>query len=271
MKAGFIQFAPEFCNYDENLSKVERLLNEAGPADLLVLPELSNSGYNFVSKEQAFENSEKIEDSKFISLLENFCEKRKNYVVAGFNERDGQKLYNSSVLVGPGGYVGKYRKLHLFLNEKDIFEPGNAGLPVFNTDIGKIGMLVCFDWFFPEVWRILAIKGADVICHSSNLVLPGFAQSAVPIHALTNHVYVITSNRIGTEKNLTFTGISTIASPKGKVLYQAGEDNEEKKICDLDLSMARDKNITPRNNMFGDRRPELYRELIDYKYDENNS
>ena len=100
--------------------------------------------------------------------------------------------------------------------------------------------------------------------------MPGFAQSAVPIHALTNHVFVITSNRVGTEKNLTFTGISTIADPKGRVLYQAGSETEEVKICDFDIGLARDKNITPRNNMFGDRRPELYRELIEYKYEEND-
>ena len=127
-------------------------------------------------------------------------------MVSGLNERDGDRLYNSAVLVGPEGYVGRYRKLHLFMNEKDYFQPGDAGLPVFDIGACKVGMLVCFDWQFPEAWRVLALKGADVICHPANLVLPGLAQRAVPIHALTNRVYVVTGNRTGTEGGLDLHG-----------------------------------------------------------------
>ena len=119
------------------------------------------------------------------------------------------------------GIAGHYRKLHLFVNEKDIFEPGDLGLPVFDRPYGRVGMQVCFDWAFPEAWRVLALKGADVICHPANLVLPGLAQSALPIYALTNRVFIATANRVGTEGELTFTGTSLIADPGGRVLSQA--------------------------------------------------
>jgi predicted amidohydrolase len=183
--------------------------------------------------------------------------------VSGFNERDGERPYNSAVLVGPDGYVGCYRKLHLFMNEKDFFEPGDAGLPVFDIGSCKVGMLVCFDWIFPEAWRSLALQGADVICHPSNLVLPGLAQRAVPIHALTNRVFVVTGNRVGAEGDLSFTGLSTIADPRGQVLVQASATEEEVNLVEVDVSLARDKDITSRNNLWADRRPEAYSVLWD--------
>jgi predicted amidohydrolase len=123
-------------------------------------------------------------------------------------------------------------------------------------------MLVCFDWLFPEAWRALALKGADLICHPSNLVLPGLAQQAIPIRALSNRIYVVTANRIGTERNLTFTGLSTIADPGGKVLLQASSSEESMGLVDVDVEQARDKDITARNNILDDRRPQEYAELV---------
>lgn len=262
MKAGFLQYSPVFCDPEKNLLKLSKMLDKAPESDLLVLPELCNSGYNFQSREQAMAFSEDLNDSEFIDFLQRHCQKRNTWMASGINERSGDSLFNSAILVGPAGLVGKYQKIHLFLNEKDIFSPGNAGLPVFDTPKGKIGLLVCFDWIFPEVWRILALKGADVICHCSNLVLPGFAQRSVPVHALLNHVFVITANRIGTEKDLTFTGMSTIADPNGNVICQSSPENEDIAVFHLDFALARNKQITPRNNLFVDRRPELYKELL---------
>ena len=229
----------------------------------MVFPELCNSGYNFDSYEQAWATSEEIDRSLFVEYVESKCRELNTYIVSGFNERDDDFLYNSAILVGPAGYIGKYRKLHLFMNEKDYFEPGNTGLPVFDIGFCKVGMLICFDWIFPEVWRIAALRGADIICHPSNLVLPGLAQKAVPIHALINRVYTVTANRIGTERNLTFTGLSTLANPKGEVLVQASEGNEEVRTEDIDIRMARDKMLTERNDIFRDRRPDQYAPLAE--------
>jgi len=263
MKIGFIQFSPKLDDMDANIKKISIFADQFKEADLLVLPELCNSGYNFKSSEQAYDTSEEIEKSEFIDCLKSICKQYDLFIASGFNEREGKELYNTSVLIGPDGFIGKYRKLHLFMNEKKYFKPGNVGLPVFDIGICKVGMLVCFDWMFPEVWRILAIKGADIICHPSNLVLPGLCQRAIPIHSLTNRVYIITANRIGTEDDFTFTGLSTISNPKGEVLYQASEDKEEVKIVDINISLARDKKITPMNDIMDDRRTSEYKELIE--------
>jgi predicted amidohydrolase len=262
MKIGFVQFAPVLGNLQATIQKVERLSARFPGADVLVFPELCNSGYNFRSAAQAWETSEEIQDSTFVRFLESLCRRHKCHIVSGLNEREGDRLYNSAVLVGPRGYLGRYRKLHLFMNEKDYFQPGDAGLPVFDIGHCKIGMLVCFDWIFPEVWRILALKGADVICHPSNLVLPGLAQRAIPIHALINRVYVVTANRIGSEGDLSYTGLSLIADPKGDVLVQASPQEEYVAVVAMDVSLARNKSITRRNNLWEDRRPQEYSDLL---------
>ena len=258
MKIGFMQFAPALGDPQATMDRIDKLSERCAGIDLLVLPELCNSGYNFESQEQAWMTSEEIGNGPFLRFLESLCRRLGCYIVSGLNEQQGFHLYNSAVLVGPEGYVGRYRKLHLFMNEKDFFEPGDLGLPVFDIGQCKIGMLVCFDWIFPEAWRVLALKGADIICHPANLVLPGLAQRAVPIHALTNRYYVVTANRIGSEGELTFTGMSTIADPKGQVLTQASPVGEEVSRTEIDVNLARTKEITARNNILTDRRPEHY-------------
>ena len=267
MKIGFVQCEPVLGDVHATIQRIDDLIHRVTKPDILVLPELCNSGYNFLSYEQAWETSEEISDSIFIRYMESKCAQLNMHIISGFNERDNDKLYNTSVLIGPKGYIGSYRKLHLFMNEKDYFEPGNTGLPVFDIGSCKIGMLVCFDWIFPEAWRIIALKGADIICHPSNMVLPGLAQRAVPIHAITNRVYIITANRVGAERGLSFTGLSMIINPKGDILAQASQAEEEIQIRDIDINMARDKMITQRNDLFGDRRPEEYTALINKSFE----
>lgn len=262
MKVGFIQLASVLGNVERNIRKIDGLLPQAEGADLLVLPELCNSGYRFESREQAWELSEAIDDSVFLRFIVSKCRKRGLHIVTGFNERDDKKLFNTSVLIGPEGMIGKYRKMHLFMDEKDIFEPGDLGFPVFDIGACRVGMLICFDWVFPEAWRLLALKGADIICHPSNLVIPGLCQKALPVHAVCNRIFVITANRIGTERDLTFTGLSAIADPKADMLLQASPDGEEVGLVDIDISLARDKQITPRNHVFNDRRPGEYGGLV---------
>lgn len=258
MKIGYVQFAPLLGDLEATIEKLEPLIRQGESADLLVLPELCNSGYLFREYEEAWNSAEEIDRSAFIEFLTLKCRDLGMHIVSGFNEKDGNHLYNTAVLIGPRGFMGKYRKIHLFLNEKDYFRQGNTGLPLFQAGSCRIGMLVCFDWIFPEVWRILALKGADCICHPSNLVLPGLAQRAVPVHALTNRVFTVTANRVGTEGDLTFTGLSTISDPGGNVVLQAGGTGEEVGIVEIEPELARDKKATARNDLFEDRRPELY-------------
>jgi predicted amidohydrolase len=257
MKIGILQFSPKLNNTEANIRKIERMLEKSPPADLWVLPELANSGYAFESRDEAVLASETLHDSAFVRFLTSYSQKTGSWFVAGINERSGDKLYNSSVLVSADGVVGVYRKLHLFRNEKTIFEPGNLGLPVFETPWGKIGMLICFDWMFPEAWRIMALKGVQMICHPSNLVLP-YCQDAVPGYALTNRIFIATANRIGKERGITFTGRSVLVNPVGKVLLKGKKQEKGTLIAKVNLSDASDKTITPENDAFADRRSDVF-------------
>ncbi|MBN3034855.1 MAG: hypothetical protein JW861_04660 [Bacteroidales bacterium] len=261
VQCGYIQFRPELGETDKNMARIESLLHHADGAQLLVLPELSNSGYQFVSREEAEAFSEEIPGGPFSSFLIQWARGHRQYIVAGINERSDSRLFNTAILVGPDGMVGKYRKMHLFWDEVDLFDPGDIALTVFNLPFARLGMLICFDWMFPEVWRILALKGADIICHPSNLVLP-FAQQAVPVHGLVNRVFIITANRTGTERGLKFSGCSFISDPLGRTLHTASREEDEVYFTGLDTDRARYKMITPRNHAFKDRRPDQYTLLV---------
>ena len=256
MKLAVIQFEPIFGDLPGTIERLKPLLKKAQDSDLIVLPELASTGYNFDSREQAFTLSEKVEESIFLRFLQDTCRIYNFAIATGFAEKEGEKLYNSSILIDKAGVQAVYRKLHLFMNEKNIFEPGNLGLPVFKYKGTKLGMLVCFDWMFPEVWRKLALQGVELILHPSNLVLP-YAQSVVPSYSLVNRVFIATANRIGTEKELTFTGQSIISGTKGEVLAKAGL-SEEILMVEINPQKAEDKMITPLNDAFKDRRTDIY-------------
>ena len=170
-------------------------------------------------------------------------------------------MYNSSALVGPRGFIGIYRKVHLYYREKLLFAPGDLGFPVFKLPFGNVGMMICFDWIFPESARMLALAGAEIILHPSNLVLP-HCPDAMITRALENRVFTVTANRIGTEDRggikLSFIGKSEIVSPKGKVLSRLLTKKTGVAAADIDLSAARDKNVNEYNHVFEDRRLDQY-------------
>ena len=259
MKISIIQFAPVLGNPEATLNKLRALLNKCSENDLIILPELANSGYNFQSKKEAFKLSEDI-SGKFISFLHEFAKEYDTAIISGFNERAGKKLYNTAVFIDKSGIIGKYRKLHLFLNEPDFFEKGDMGLPLFEYKTYKIGMLICFDWMIPEIWRNMALNSADIICHPSNLVLP-YAQSVIPAYAIINHIFIATANRVGQERGVNFSGQSIIANPKGEIIGQLSATKEEVLHVEVDLSQSRNKNITERNHLFKDRRLDVYKDL----------
>ena len=256
MKIALIQFEPVFGDLKSTIESLKVLLFRAKEADLVVLPELANTGYNFDSREEAFGQSETVKDSVFLDFIQESCLQYNFTVATGFSEKDGDQLYNSAVLMNATGLVGTYRKLHLFMNEKNIFEKGNLGLPVCIVDDVKIGILVCFDWMFPEVWRKVALQGVGLILHPSNLVLP-YAQSVSSSDALVNSIFIATAYRIGTEKELSFTGQSIIVNPRGEVLAKA-DKLEQILFVDIDPKLSRDKMITKNNDVFKDRRTDIY-------------
>ncbi len=258
-KVAFVQMRPQLLEPESNYSKAEKLIREAVKkgASLVVLPELFDTGYVFKSIEEVRAVAQPIPEGETVRFLERVAEDTKSVIVAGMAEKDEECLYNSAVIVGPDGFLGRYRKTHLFNREKLFFRPGNTGFEVFDVGFARVGVMICFDWFFPESARTLALKGADVIAHPANLVMP-HAPRAMPIRALENRVYTVTADRVGEERGVRFIGMSQIASPTSDVLAQAGRTEETVGIATIDVGVSRDKRINPRNDIFTDRRPEFY-------------
>ena len=261
MKVAQIQFAPRLGDCECNQNLIQRYFDSIDNVDLIVLPELSNSGYEFKTYEYAMEVANQTANANFVSFLIENAKQKNCHIISGYLEKDGDLLYNSSVIVSPNGEVGNFRKMHLFMNEKNIFTPGNLGLPVFNIGDIRVGMVICFDYLFPEIWRILALKQANIVVHPSNLLTQN-AYIAVPGQALMNGYFVITSNRIGTEDDLTFCGKSFIVNPRGKVISSMGETEDGIKITEFNPLESRDKMITSGNHIINDRRPDQYGDII---------
>ncbi len=259
MIAGYIQSSPEFGKRESNFEQVRRLARGIR-ADLLVLPELFATGYAFTSREEARALGETVHGPT-AAFLRKLAADTGGAVAAGFPELEGDNLYNSAMLVTASGVLGVYRKVHLFARETELFTPGNRPFAVFRLPEAVVGLMVCFDWIFPEAARSLALLGAQVIAHPANLVLP-YCQEAMKTRCLENRVFAVTANRIGRERrgeeDLVFTGMSQITGCSGEVLYRAHADTIEIKTLDIDPNTANDKRVTRYNDILADRRPWLY-------------
>ena len=235
---------------------------EAAKADLYVLPELFACGYNFRDADEARALAEPFGDGYTFGEVSRFALGADCCVVYGFAESDKGSLYNSAAIVSSEGTRGLYRKVHLFSREKLFFEQGDLGFNVFQTKFGRIGVMICFDWYFPESARTLALKGAQLIAHPANLVLPN-CPDGMRTRCLENRVFAATANRIGTEDrggiSLTYIGQSQITSPKGEIIHRSPADRPETVSEEIDLAGADDKSLNAFNHLFEDRRPEMYR------------
>ncbi|MCP4665928.1 MAG: acyltransferase [Deltaproteobacteria bacterium] len=265
LRVGFFQFAPKFGQVATNLSKIVSALR-GSKADIIVLPELAFTGYFFQDRSELASLAEDPSKSPTVSSLIALCRDSDFFLVTGFAERSAEKIFNSALLVGGDGVLHTYRKLHLFNTEKEYFDPGDTPLETIELRGARIGIMVCFDWVFPEVARVLALQGADILCHPSNLVLT-YCQQAMRTRCLENSVFAVTTNRCGSDIRprgaLTFTGQSQMVAPEGELIYSAKPDGEELFIAEIDVSKARDKWMTQRNELLRDRRPEYYTDLIE--------
>lgn len=274
VKIACAQMEPVVGMKDENLRRSIEMIEEAAGngASLVVLPELCNSGYVFETREEAFALSEEVPGGPTSRAWSEVAAKHGLHIVAGINERDGDALYNSSVIIGPHGYVGTFRKLHLWNEENLFFEPGNLGFPVFKTPIGRIGTFICYDGWFPESYRLCALQGADIICIPTNWVpIPGqdkdreaMANILVMAAAHSNSVFVAAADRVGTERAQPFIGQSLIASYTGwPIAGPASADKEEIIYAEANLADARRKrNWNEYNQVLRDRRSDVYDEML---------
>lgn len=260
-RIAFAQYLPPFGEPETNFATITRLAAQARAADLLVFPELGTTGYEFRDRDEVAALAEPFRDGPLSALLRELAARHQTTLVAGYAERDGDRLFNACQLATPDGTLANYRKIHLFSRETELFDPGDSLPPVVETPAGRVGMMICFDWFFPETARVLALAGAQVIAHPSNLVL-SYCQRAMYARSVENGVFTITANRIGTEeragRSLTFTGASQILDPRGNTLASAPADAEALGFAEVDLSQADNKQITPYNHLLNSRRTDLY-------------
>ena len=261
MKLGIYQFCPEWGRVEENLKKIYNKLNSNSDVELWVLPELSTTGYQFRSKDELQELAEEFPSGKTAQKMMQLTAEKQNAVIIGVAEKSGDNFYNSAAIFEKGKFLGIYRKIHLFYKEKNFFTPGNEKPKVYDVMGSKVGVMICFDWIFPEIARSLALQGAELIAHSANLVLP-YCQEAMITRSIENRVFTATANRLGTEnrdgEELIFTGKSQFTDFKGNRISQLKIDEENVLICNMNLQLAKNKNITNLNNLFDDRRTDLY-------------
>lgn len=263
MKIGFLQLRSKFGEVRDNVRAAQSLLKNVSDATI-VLPELFNTGYLFRSQDELAHLAETATGFT-VTEMKKVAKHQSLNIVFGMAEKNGRRYYNSAVLVTAQGRTCVYRKTHLFDREKLFFSPGDKGYAVHRVEGARIGLMVCFDWAFPEVARVLALQGAQIICHPANFVLP-YGQDAMKTRAIENRVFTVTANRIGGEKrgnlSISFTGSSQIVDPKGNVLADAGDRSESLKIVEIRAEDADDKSITANNDLFKDRRVAFYKPLV---------
>lgn len=269
-----VQMEPRVGHKTDNVARSVQLIETAASngAAVVVLPELASSGYVFTSREEAFSLAEGVPDGESTSAWAEVARRLNVHVVAGIAERAGDKLYNSAIVVGPRGYIGTYRKLHLWGDEHLFFESGDLGLPVFHTEIGRLAAVICYDGWFPEVYRLLAMRGADVVCMPTNWVpMPGqspdrlaMANTLAMANAHSNGLNIVCANRIGTERSQPFIGQSLIVGADGWPLAgPASVDREEILYAHINLKKSRlARHLNAFNDVLRDRRDDVYDPML---------
>lgn len=266
IQLAYFQTNPQMGEKNKNLESVKNaVLNYSGQFDIMVLPELFHTGYGFSSQKELNQLAE-TPDGEAYQLLKELAKKRNSYFFAGFAEKQKEGIYNSSMLVAPDGKQWIYRKTHLFSEEKNFFIKSNSVLEPIEISIKeqkiKVGLMICFDWFFPETARTLSLKGAQILLHAANLVMP-HCPAATITRALENRVFIVLCDRVGKDtlkdgREIPFTGLSRIVSPKGEILSSSNETDEEIKVASINPEEALNKKINPLNDLFEDRRTDLY-------------
>ncbi len=266
MRVACAQYAVHEGTPDHNLERSLFFIKRAAAegVDLVILPELANSGCDLGPRERALDLAEEFPGGPTIQAWRNEAENSGICVAGGLLEREGDTLHNSAVLLGPGG-VGRYRKTHLWNKEKLLYEPGRE-LPVFDTPLGRIGLLVCYDAWFPETARTLALKGAQIICIPSNAPddwVPEHQRrgdlAMLNVHCIAsanaNRVFVAAADRVGDG----YLGRSCVVDITGGVLALARAAEEGLVSAEVDMERAsREKRLTDASHAFGDRNPAVY-------------
>jgi predicted amidohydrolase len=264
------QIRPVFGDVPGNTRDSLEMIRDAAEAGahVVVLPELISSGYMMSSREEAYSLAEVAGEGPATTAWKSAAVELGIIVVAGFPERDGSSLYNSAILCLPSGEHTVYRKVHLWDEEALYFEPGDLGFPVVQTEHGRLGMMICYDGWFPESYRSLVLAGADLVCVPTNWVpIPGqedgqqaMATILSMAAAHSNGVVVAAADRVGVERGQEFIGQSLIVSHTGwPVAGPASPTDPALLLAEVDLAAARrSRGWGQFNNPVKDRRMESY-------------
>ena len=263
----------------ENLKKAVEMIKEASKrgANIVCLPELFTTLYFPREKKAPVPGLAETIPGKTTDVLGKAARENNVVLVGGsIFEKEGGKFYNTSVVFAENGkIIGRYRKMHIphdpFFHEKDYFEEGNEGFKVFKTKHCVIGVLICYDQWFPEAARVNALMGAELIFYPTAIGVPdgnrepeGDWQEAWTVvqrgHAVANSAVIASVNRVGKEGNVNFFGGSFVSDQFGKILSQGG-NGEEIIIAEIDLNLS--KRIREGWRFFYNRRPESYNKLIE--------
>jgi predicted amidohydrolase len=250
-------------NLDRIASWIRRAANEG--AELVVFPECAVNGYRYDSREEALRDAQTV-PGPATDVLEGVAAETGVHIAVGIVERDGDRLYNCAALIGPDGFVTKYRKTHIPFQAVDRFvTPGDIPLHVVETPIGRVGMLICYDLRFPEPARVLALSGVQIIANLTNLPPPGWVQPEFIFRARAaeNRVWLVCADRVGTERGVEFIGRSAIVGPSGVTLAEASESAEEMLVQRIVPSEADEKDLVfdpgvYEMHLLSDRRADLY-------------
>jgi len=265
-----VQMRPELGDVQGNIEATTRWIREAAAAGakLVVLPEATAAGYMFRDRDEASAYAQSIEDGETIAVWTSLAHELGVHIAGGFIERDDAGIYNSAVLIGPDGVIGRFHKAHLWNVEQQIYDRNRDGFPVFETPLGRIGIGICYDAWFPETFRSVALQGADLLVLPANWVpVPEQPEDGLVMAnmmcmtgAHSNNIYVAGISRVGTERDQEFIGSSVIVDPRGWLLAgPASKDREELVLAEVDLIGSREERFSnPFNQPIDDRRPDLY-------------
>ncbi|MFT9846384.1 carbon-nitrogen hydrolase family protein [Aneurinibacillus sp. REN35] len=272
IKVAAVQTNPRIADAAYNLAQSITFIREAAGqgAKVIVFPECALTGYCFESREDA-EQAALHANGEWVEKLTKEARDADAYIVTGFIEKRNEKLYNSLAIIGPEGLIKIYTKAHLpQLGVDNFVEPGCDPFIPVDTAVGKLGVLICYDIRFPEQARALALQGADILIHITNLPLTASSQLdyLLPARANENHVHIISSDRVGEERGFVFLGRSTIYDVDGAIISQANDTDEMIIYAELDLTQSREKSVyyppaegkpvAHTNSLFAARRKELY-------------
>lgn len=262
-RAAAVQTLAKLGDFDFNIALATAYVEDAvrQGAELIVFPECMDTGYLFDSPEHCRELAETLTDGPFVKALAALSRKHGVYIASGITEWDPakQKIFNTGIMFDRKGEVAcHYHKQFLATHDQNWFAFGERGCPVVDTDLGKIGLLICFDGRIPEIFRAMTMQGAEVIVDMANFFAMDQADMWGPARSYENGVWLVAATKAGYERSIYYPGGSMIVDPKGRVLSKVPYDTHGLSIATIDLDAAADKSIYTANDKIADRRPETY-------------